>query len=821
MSTGQTANLSNGTRQNGRPDSNSGKTMLLMPFVWPQNKPLLQLLCAVAGICLLVERALVLLVPLQLGRVVDALIEKPGIFVALWLLDTSGGIPMLCKCIWFPLEDNFYLRIGTAIFDKILTLPGDFHAKTNPANLWESVTRGVSVRYLVRSFVFHIIPTAVDISVAIVVLCYIFSIYMAMVFTAVVIVLFWVSYKMLPRLLGKQERLISDMENEHKCLYQATSNWQTTVYFNRIQHEKLRFRSAIANRMGSSASFSLGVHLECLARSCLLSGGLFGLYLLAAYQIAWGRKSLGSFVMLVFYWSRLSSHLQVLPSVIRDTTLGILNARELVARLSIEPSICNLKDAKPLLVDRGGVDFRDVGFTYAGQKQSLSHVDFQVEGGQTVAIVGESGSGKSSLSKLLLRMYDPAHGTIFIDGQNIQSVTLESLRDSVGVVPQEPAIFHDTIMNNVKYSNIFARDEQVYEACKVVGLHGLFMSFQEGYQTFLGEYGVSLSSGERQRMGIARIILRDPKILFLDEVMNNVDSNTESIVLQALKKLYMGRTIFIVSHRLSTIASADKILVFRRGRVVEQGDHNSLLAANGYYSCLWSHLARPKPPTSAVKVLGKKSQPAGTPLATREVNRIPLGRGEDPNDPVDLSMSNVGKWFLHKANERAKQKEISHLATGSPGGNFADVSPFQRTILKPDAPEFIPFAQRHSAESRDRHTGSCTNENQHTGTSEQFPEHNQVGKENMRQTPHPLTVRETLSPLVDGNVVSYTAHGGMSNDSTASVLQQVDNGVVLAYPRKARKRTRKSKRRAAVRRKLTESEPVEVGFGHEPYMLPT
>lgn len=448
--------------------------------------------------------------------------------------------------MWSPLEEHFCFKIGTATFDKIMSLPGDFHDKANAASLWESVSQVMGARYFVRSFIFHIVPTVIDVLVAFAILYWIFGMYMAMIFSANIVAVFWVSGKMLPGLLERQGQLIRDMEAEHKCLYEATSNWPVVIYSNRVQHEKLRYRSALANRMFSSISFSRGVYLETFARSCLLYAGSIGLFLLATYQIARENKPIGNLATLIFYWTRLSSHLQILPSIVRDSALGILNTCDLVARLKAEPSIRN-KNVKTLVVHRGNLEFHDVSFCYCGEKRVLSHINFEAQAGQTVAIVGAPGSGKSTLSKLLVRMYDPHPGIITIDGQNIRDVTLESLRNSVGIVSQETIILHDTVMNNIRYANTLAREEQVYEVCKAVGLHDLFNSLPDGYQTLLGGHGVRLSSGEQQCIAAARVILKNPKIVFLDEATNNLDRQTESLVQRSFQKYCRGAITFKVS----------------------------------------------------------------------------------------------------------------------------------------------------------------------------------------------------------------------------------------------------------------------------------
>ncbi|KAI9044440.1 uncharacterized protein KD926_001041 [Aspergillus affinis] len=776
-------------------DSYLRKTGFLVPFFWPQNKPLLQLLCGILVILMVIERALIFFVPWKLGLAIDSFLMNPGtipyreiiVFAGLWLLESSGGIPQLCRCLWSPLEEHFCFRIGATTFDKIMSSSGDFHDKTNATSLWETVSQVIGVRHFVRSYIFHVIPTLIDALVALAVLSGMFGMYMAMIFSTIFLAVLWVSSEMLPRLLSRQEHLIRDMEAEHKCLYEATSNWPTVVYFNRIQHEQLRYRSALADLMHSSIAFSLGTFLDSFARSCLLYVSSIGLFLLAAYEIAWENKSVGSFVMLVFYWARLSNHLQLLPSTIRDSALGILNACDLVARLKVEPAIRNQKDAKPLIGNPENLEFRDVSFSYNGEKRVLSHVSFEAQIGQTIALVGPSGSGKSTLSKLLVRMYDPHQGIIAIDGQNIRDVTLESLRTSVGIVSQETIILHDTVMNNMRYANVLASEGQVYDACKEVGLHELFNSLPGGYQTLLGGNGVKLSFGEQQRLAVARVIIKNPKIVFLDEATNSLDRHAESVVLQSLKKLCAVKITFKVSSRLSAIKEADKILVLHHGRLIEQGDHASLLSANGYYASLWSSQVRTKTPT-------------------------------------DSSMLTMNKWF---SNEPGEMNNMQHLqeqkntrfAMGPHERLFTDSSSLQRTIWKPDAPEFIPISHRSSAET----SGDAQYpilEDQYALIPKQFQEPDEVCKENLQQAILTPTTSEALVSPVDGKVTYYETTDGETGDIVSTpVLQQVDNGVVLAYPRRPRKRARRSKYRPVVRRKLTESEPTDMNFDPGQYQF--
>ena len=266
----------------------------------------------------------------------------------------------------------------------------------------------------------------------------------------------------------------------------------------------------------------------------------------------------------------------------------LIDAERILDLLKTEPKIRNKANAVPLKVKEGKVSFRAVDFAYDPRKPTLCDICFTADGGQTVALVGETGGGKSTILKLLFRYYDVAAGCITIDGQDIRDVTLHSLRESFGMVPQDPSLFNISIMENVRYARLEATDEDVHEACQAAAIHDKILSFPDGYKSKVGERGVKLSGGELQRVAIARALLRDSPIVLLDEATSMVDAETESLIQQAFKKLTSGRTTFVIAHRLSTIQNADLILVVHGGQIIERGTHNELFAQKGKYLSLWS-----------------------------------------------------------------------------------------------------------------------------------------------------------------------------------------------------------------------------------------
>jgi len=307
------------------------------------------------------------------------------------------------------------------------------------------------------------------------------------------------------------------------------------------------------------------------------------------HNIASGQASPGDFVFFLSYWDAIVYPLTFLTNHIHWLSNDFIDAERLLMLFKTQPSIVDAEDAYTLAVRDGSVQFEDVSFGYEEGHYALQDISFTASPGQTVAFVGETGAGKSSVLKLLMRVHDIESGKITISGQNIQHVTLGSLRDAIGVVPQTTLFFNTSIMDNVRYARSSATDEEVFEACRAAAIHDTIMQYPNGYSTRVGERGVKLSGGEAQRLAIARALLRNAPIVLLDEATSAVDTVTEGKIRGALKQLGKGRTMIVVAHRLSTIVDADQIFVMHKGRIVERGRHQDLCEQRGRYWDLWKH----------------------------------------------------------------------------------------------------------------------------------------------------------------------------------------------------------------------------------------
>jgi ABC-type multidrug transport system fused ATPase/permease subunit len=319
-----------------------------------------------------------------------------------------------------------------------------------------------------------------------------------------------------------------------------------------------------------------------------MEAGLVAACALVAVRIANGTAKLSSFVFLVSYWDTIKSPMTMLAWNIREATTHVIDAEWLYQLIQTKPSVQDKPGAEKICLQGGKVEFRDVSFSYGPDRPIIDGMTFTAEPGQSVALVGETGSGKSTTLKVLYRFYDVSKGSIHIDGHDVRDVTLTSLRDILGAVPQDPSVFDQTLMENILYARPGATEADAIEACKAARIHHQILKFPDGYNTRLGERGVRLSGGELQRLAIARVILRQPKIVVLDEATSAVDSETESLIQQAIGALSAGRTVFMIAHRLSTVVNADLILVIDQGQVVERGSHRELLQRGGKYARLWN-----------------------------------------------------------------------------------------------------------------------------------------------------------------------------------------------------------------------------------------
>ena len=385
-------------------------------------------------------------------------------------------------------------------------------------------------------------------------------------------------------------------------------SYETVKYFNAEQYEFSRYRDAVRDYQKAEYKVLISLNIMNVSQNMVFTLGLLITCFIAAYQVTTGQRNVGKFVSLLTYMAQLQGPLNFFGTFYRSIQSAMINSERMLELFKENPTVVDEPQATELPSCQGEIRFNDVKFAYDPRKPALDGLNFCAAPGTTTALIGESGGGKSTVFRLLFRFYNLGDGSIQIDGHDVKDITIESLRRHIGVVPQDTVLFNETLMYNLKYANPSATDEQVYEACRAASIHEKILGFPDGYNARVGERGLKLSGGEKQRVAIARTILKDPRIILLDEATAALDSETEQHIQTALSTLSHGRTTLVIAHRLSTITTADQILVLHAGKVAERGTHEELLSLKGRYASMWRKQIRAQKAAEEAKVLSDRAE---------------------------------------------------------------------------------------------------------------------------------------------------------------------------------------------------------------------
>ena len=364
-------------------------------------------------------------------------------------------------------------------------------------------------------------------------------------------------------------------------------SYETVKYFNAESYEFQRYRNAVNKTQQAQWKVTTTLNIMNISQNVVFTLGLMIVCFIAAYQVTSGQQNVGLFVLVLTYMAQLQAPLNFLGTFYRSIQQSMINAERMLELFKERPTVVDEPTAETLPSCQGEIRYNDVSFAYDPRKPALKGLSFRCAPGTTTALVGESGGGKSTVFRLLYRFYNLDGGSIQVDGHDVKGITIDSLRRHIGVVPQDTVLFNETLMYNLKYANDKATDEEVYDACRAASIHEKIQNFPDGYNSRVGERGLKLSGGEKQRVAIARTILKNPRIILLDEATAALDTETEQNIQTALDKLSQGRTTLVIAHRLSTITTADQILVLHAGNVAESGTHSELLQLNGRYASMW------------------------------------------------------------------------------------------------------------------------------------------------------------------------------------------------------------------------------------------
>jgi ABC-type transport system involved in Fe-S cluster assembly fused permease/ATPase subunit len=585
-----------------RPREHSNLEVILSfaPYLWPKGNLGARIRVATAILFMVLAKGAAVYVPILYARTIDALTKPGNLVVALpLLLILSYGIARVGAAGFGEIRDALFASVSQRAvrmvalrtYQHLHRVSLRFHLDRQTGGLSRVIDRGVAgMQSVLRLAVFNVVPTAVELLLVTGIIWRMFDWrYAVVTFLAVMVYVGFTST--LAGRRGRYRRTLNESDNEasSKSL-DSLLNYETVKYFGNEAHEAARYDKALAGYERAAVRVQVSLNMLNLGQALIIASGLTVIMLMAASSMAAGEMTIGSFVLINTYLVQLYQPLNFLGMVYMTIKQGLVDMEQMFTLMQVEPEIVDKPGAPPLVTNVAGgeVRFENVHFGYRPNREILHGLSFTIPAGRRLAIVGPTGGGKSTISRLLFRFYDVTGGRILVDGHDIRDVTQDSLRAEIGVVPQDTVLFNDTIRYNVGYGKPSASPAEIEQAARLAQVHDFVTQLPEGYDTMVGERGLKLSGGEKQRVAIARTILKDPRILILDEATSALDTRTEQDIQGAFRAAMSHRTTLVIAHRLSTIIDADEIIVLNNGAIEERGTHVSLLARNGLYARMWA-----------------------------------------------------------------------------------------------------------------------------------------------------------------------------------------------------------------------------------------
>jgi len=577
----------------------------LWPYIWPSDRADLKLRVLGAMLMLLVAKLATIATPFTFKWATNALAGQ-GNATSDWLvwalaapvlMTIAYGTMRILMGLLTQVRDGLFAkvamhavrRLAYRTFVHMHELSLRFHLERKTGGMTRVLERGRNaIETIVRMVILQLAPTIIELAFIVIVLMWQFDWrYVAAILATVVVYMVWTFYATEWRIGIRRKMNESDTDANVKAI-DSLLNYETVKYFSAEQREAARYDRAMARYEDASVTSYTSLSVLNAGQTVFFTIGLTVAMVMCAFEIKAGTKTIGDFVLINAMMIQLYQPLNFMGMVYREIKQAVIDIETMFSILARPAEIKDVPGATPLQVTSGTIKFENVAFAYEPQRKILKGISFEVPAGKTVAVVGPSGAGKSTISRLLYRFYDLSGGRILIDGQDISKVAQASLREKIGMVPQDTVLFNDTIRYNIRYGRWEATDAEVEEAARLAQIDGFIRMSPKGYETEVGERGLKLSGGEKQRVAIARTVLKAPPILMLDEATSALDSHTEKEIQDALERVSKGRTTLVIAHRLSTIVGADEIIVVDRGEIVERGTHMALLAKGGLYASMWN-----------------------------------------------------------------------------------------------------------------------------------------------------------------------------------------------------------------------------------------